>query len=86
VVTGGVVTSIVVNQVGQYYAATDTFVIDGSLIGGGAANDVTITIDTVTDPSVYGNYNCTIFKRPDGSNRLSYYSNLDVLTVKDINQ
>jgi hypothetical protein len=87
VVTGGVVTSIVVNNVGQYYANGNTFVIDGSLIGGTTiTDDVTITIDTVTEPSVYGNYNCTIFKRPDGNNRLSYFSNLDVLNVKDINQ
>jgi hypothetical protein len=87
VVTGGVVTSIVVNNVGQYYASGNTFVIDGSLIGGTTiTDDVTITIDTVTEPSVYGNYNCTIFKRPDGNNRLSFYNNFDVLNVKDINQ
>ena len=87
VVTGGVVTSIVVNNVGQYYANGNTFVIDGSLIGGTTiTDDVTITIDTVTEPSVYGNYNCTIFKRPDGNNRLSFYNNSDVLNVKNINQ
>jgi hypothetical protein len=87
VVTGGVVTSIVVNNVGQYYASGNTFVIDGSLISGTTiTDDVTITIDTVTEPSVYGNYNCTIFKRPDGNNRLSFYNNFDVLNVKDINQ
>ena len=72
---------------GQYYAAADTFVIDGALIGGVTiTDDVTITIDTVTEPSVYGNYNCTIFKRPDASNRLSFYDDSDVLNIKDINQ
>ena len=87
VVAGGVVTSILVNNVGQYYASGNTFVIDGSLIGGTTiTDDVTITIDTVTEPSVYGNYNCTIFKRPDGNNRLSFYNNSDVLNVKNINQ
>lgn len=87
VVTGDVVTSVVVNSVGQYYASTDTFIIDGALIGGiSVTDDVTITIDTVTEPSVYGDYNCTIFKRPDGNNRLSFYDNSDVLNIKDINQ
>jgi hypothetical protein len=87
VVAGGVVTSILVNNVGQYYATGNTFVIDGTLIGGTTiTDDVTITIDTVTEPSVYGNYNCTIFKRPDGNNRLSFYNNSDVLNVKNINQ
>jgi len=87
IVSLSAVSSVVVNNVGQYYAAADTFVIDGALIGGVTiTDDVTITIDTVTEPSVYGNYNCTIFKRPDASNRLSFYDDSDVLNIKDINQ
>jgi hypothetical protein len=87
IVSLSAVSSVVVNNVGQYYFAADTFVIDGALIGGVTiTDDVTITIDTVTEPSVYGNYNCTIFKRPDGNNRLSFYDNSDVLNIKDINQ
>jgi hypothetical protein len=30
---------------------------------------------------VYGDYNCIIFKRPDGTLKLSYYDNSDVLTI-----
>ena len=87
VVAGGAVSSILVNNVGQYYNPGDTFVIDGALIGGvSVTDDVTITINTVTEPSVYGDYNCTIFKRPDGNNRLSFYDNSDVLNIKDIDQ
>jgi hypothetical protein len=33
---------------------------------------------------VYGDYNCTIFKRPDGTLRLSYYDNSDVLNITNI--
>jgi hypothetical protein len=33
---------------------------------------------------VYGGYNCTIFNRQDGTPRLSYYDNSDVLNITDI--
>ena len=34
---------------------------------------------------VYGNYNCTIFKRSDGNIKLSYFDLTDTLTITDIN-
>ena len=33
---------------------------------------------------VYANYNCTVFKRDDGLNRISYFSG-DTLTINDVN-
>jgi hypothetical protein len=33
---------------------------------------------------VYGGYNCTIFNRQDGTPRLSYYDNSDVLNITNI--
>jgi hypothetical protein len=44
------------------------------------------SIDFTTGPSthVYGDYSCVMFKRPDGTLRLSYYDNSDVLNITDI--
>ena len=44
------------------------------------------SIDFTTGPSthVYGDYSCTIFKRPDSTLRLSYYDNSDVLNITNV--
>jgi hypothetical protein len=51
-------------------------------------NDIKViavgSIDFSASTHVYGDYNCTIFKRPDGELRLSYYDDLDELTVTNI--
>lgn len=46
-------------------------------------NDVT-TIDFTTATTVYGYYNCNIFRRSDQALRLSYYDENDVLVITDI--
>lgn len=44
------------------------------------------SIDFTSGPAthVYANYNCTIFSRQDGTPRLSYYDNSDILNVVNI--
>lgn len=43
-------------------------------------------VDFTSGPAthVYGNYNCTLFTRQDGTSRLSYYDNSDVLNITNI--
>jgi len=85
VVFGGVVTSVTVNNVGQYYLATEILTVTGSQIGGvDGVDDVLVTVNTVVSPSVYEYYTSEIFSRQDGTFRLSYYDNSDVLNIKDI--
>jgi hypothetical protein len=44
-----------------------------------------ITVDISATTTIFGNYPKNIFKRADGTIRLSYYNNSDVLTVVDVN-
>jgi hypothetical protein len=58
----------------------------GSQIGGtDSVDDVTITITTIIEPSVYETYTCQIFERQGGNKRLSYYDSSDVLNITDVN-
>jgi len=41
-------------------------------------------IDFNTATHVYGDYNCTLFKRSDGTGRLSYYDATDVLNIVNV--
>jgi hypothetical protein len=86
-ITSSLVT-VNINQAGKQYVVGDTILILGSQIGGtDGVDDVTINIITVsTPPSVYEQYNCNIFQREAGSNRLSYYDSSDILTIKNINE
>jgi hypothetical protein len=43
------------------------------------------SIDFTLATYVYGDYNCEIFSRNDGTLRLSYYDNSDVLNINNIN-
>jgi len=80
------VTDVILNNIGKYYEVNDTFTILGSEIGGtDGDDDVVITISGTTGtPSVYEPYNCDIFKNSGDINRLSYYDENDILTIKDI--
>jgi hypothetical protein len=82
---------------GEGYSLGNTLTIPGSAFGG--TEDIVITVDgvysddvivTVTgigpNPSVYELYTCQIFKNSSLTNRLSYYDESDVLTIKNINE
>ena len=85
VVSSNVVTSLIINQSGKLYTIGSTILILGSQIGGtDSVDDITINIVDVSRPSVYESYNCNIFQREGGVNRLSYFDSSDVLTVKNI--
>jgi hypothetical protein len=87
VVSGGIVTSVTLVNAGKKYLANDVLVIDGATIGGvSGVDDLSITVSTISEtPSVYGSYNCTLFRNSNGTERLSYYDDSDILTIKDIN-
>jgi len=42
-------------------------------------------VDFTSATHVYGDYNCTIFKRGDGTNRLSFVNSADTLTITNVN-
>lgn len=48
-------------------------------------NDAISGTDFSSATHVYGAYHCTLFKRQDGTARLSYFNNSDVLTVVNAN-
>jgi len=85
-VSSNVVTAVLVNQSGKLYTMGDTFLVLGSVIGGtDGVDDVTIQVVGLSaTPSVYEQYNCNIFQREGGANRLSYYDSSDTLIVKNI--
>jgi hypothetical protein len=86
---------VTLNNPGKYYLPTigltsSTITIVESKFANGyqyLEDSLIITINQVSDlPSVYAEYNTEIFKRADGVNRLSYYDDSDVLTIKDIDK
>jgi len=96
-VVDGLVNSVVLNQGGTGYAVGEILTITGSVFGG--TEDISITVDSVYSngvivtvtgvsqtPSVYELYTCQIFKNSSLTNRLSYYDESDVLTIKNINE
>jgi hypothetical protein len=96
-VVDGLVNSVVLNQGGTGYTVGEILTITGSVFGG--TEDISITVDSVYSnnvivtvtgvspkPSVYEQYTCQIFKNSSLTNRLSYYDESDVLTIKNINE
>jgi hypothetical protein len=94
------VNALSLNNSGDNYLPGNILTILGSQFGGVDGTDditievtevysdnITITISEISDiPSVYGSYNCNIFKRSDSVNRLSYYDENDILNIKEINK
>jgi hypothetical protein len=86
-VNGGEVTSVNINAPGKLYEINDSIRVLGTQIGGtNVTDDISITITEVYIPSVYGYYNCDIFKRKDGEYRLSFYDESDTLAINDIDE
>jgi hypothetical protein len=87
-VTGGFVTNVTLTNPGFKYLVSDVLTINGETVGGtNGLDDITITVTAISaTPSVYGNYQSTIFKNSSGNNRLSYYDGDDVLTIKGITE
>lgn len=82
---------------GSGYRVGDVLTIPGNTFGSTEAmsitvdtiysDDVIVTVTSVSQPpSVYESYTCNIFKNSALTNRLSYYDNSDVLTIKNINE
>jgi hypothetical protein len=96
----GVISTLNKSNFGSGYTNGDSLVIMGSLFGGtDGVDDITITITSlITDniqisvgvvppsPSVYEGYTCNIFKNSANNDRLSYYDENDILTIKNINE
>jgi len=87
-VISGSVTNVSVVNSGKLYTVSDTITILGTQIGGtDVVDDVIITVTSLEpNPSVYELYTCNIFKNSNLTNRLSYYDESDVLTIKNINE
>jgi len=88
IVSGGSVTDVTLSNEGKEYVTGDTITILGTSIGGtDVVDDVIITVSGVSQtPAVYGLYTCNIFKNSALVDRLSYYNDIDTLTIKDINE
>ena len=87
-VSSGLVTDVSAATAGKYYSNGDTVTILGSQIDGtNGVDDVIITITSVSIlPNVYEEYTCQIFENSNGTKRLSYYDESDVLTITDVNK
>lgn len=87
-VSGSTVIGVSGNSQGKYYNINDIITILGTEIGGtNGVDDVIITVTGISPiPSVYQPYNCEIFRNSNNINRLSYYDDFDILTIKDINK
>lgn len=87
-VSGNTVIGITGDSQGRYYDIDDTITISGTSIGGSTPDDdIVITVTGISSkPSVYEQYTCQIFKNSGDNLRLSYYDDLDVLTIKDIDK
>lgn len=78
------------NTIGEYFynnTIADNF-IDNTIVDNFQQNDVTNDVsgtDFTLATFVYAGYNCNIFRNSDGNLRLSYYNNLDQITVTNIN-
>jgi hypothetical protein len=73
-VSGGGVTDVTINQNGKLYFTGDTVTISGTSINGSTpADDVVITVDTISDtPVVYTLTNANIVKNKSAINKLYY--------------
>ena len=78
------------NTIGEYFynnSIADNFT-DNTIVDNFQQNDVTNDVsatDFTLATFVYAGYNCTIFRNSDFNLRLSYYNNLDQITVTNIN-
>jgi hypothetical protein len=78
------------NIIGEYFynnTISDNF-INNAIVDNFQQNDVTNDVsgtDFTLATFVYAGYNCNIFRNSDGNLRLSYYNNLDQITVTNIN-
>lgn len=78
------------NTIGEYFynnSIADNFT-DNTIVDNFQQNDVTNGVsatDFTLATFVYAGYNCTIFRNSDLNLRLSYYNNLDQITVTNIN-
>ena len=81
-VSGNTVIGVSGNTSGKLYQVGDTITVDSVYFNG-----VIVTVTGVSQtPSVYELYTCQIFKNSSLTNRLSYYDESDVLTIKNINE
>ena len=73
-VSGGGVTDVTINQSGKLYLTGNTITISGTSINGSTpADDVVITVDTISDtPVVYTLTNANIVKNKSAINKLYY--------------
>jgi hypothetical protein len=73
-VSGGGVTDVTINQNGKLYLTGNTITISGTSINGSTpADDVVITVDTISDtPVVYTLTNANIVKNKSAINKLYY--------------
>ena len=69
-VSGGVVTDVVVSNVGKDYTVSDSLTISSGGFTG--ASDITVTVTQIcSNPMVVGAYNCTILRDVSGYNKLT---------------
>jgi len=84
-VSSSVVTSVVLNNPGFEYQFLNVLTISHESFGGTAGSDIEITVGSVSaTPPVYGDYNCTIFRNSNNLERLSYWDEIDGLTITEI--
>lgn len=83
-VSGGVVTSVLLNGGGILYKIADTITILGSNFGGIDGTDLIITVTDVNTALVNMRTNCTIFYNDSENIKLSYIDNIGGLNVINI--
>jgi hypothetical protein len=95
-VIDNLVDSVEINNVGSLYVVNNVLTILGSSFGGAnGIDDITVTVTSIDSviitvtgisvrPSIYENYKCDIFTRKGGDLRLSYFNEVDILTITDI--
>ena len=69
------------NVVGNYFTLNTT--IDNFRLNTVETNTLS-SVDFTSATHVYNDYNCTIFKRGDGNNRLSFVDSADTLTIVNV--
>ena len=79
------------NNIGNYFGDDGSHTNGGNITDKTFKNNIFMTSvaneDFTVNPtaSVYQDYTCQIFERPDGSKRLLYFDNSDHLVITDIN-
>ena len=81
-VSGGIVTSVVINNIGVLYQGGDQLTINGSQLGGtNGVDDLIISVTNASIPYVNKNVSCTIFLDEDTAVFLYYIDNTGALQV-----